>query len=194
MVARLIGYCPGLPMVVCVDETEPMLDEYRALGVDLVVRPGEAPGVAAKIAYTINARMADVYVLLSDRCVPVGDWYWPMTAAAARKVALCECRFDGAPRGFSAVMAIHRACIDAVGWVAPPGVEHYGVDNFWNHAPKAAGKSVRVGVQIDIPDYRQSDAVRMRTLARRAEYEAQWLRFRASPDYAAAVERLKRIA
>ena len=189
MVARLMACCPGLPMVVCIDETEPRTEEYRALGVDLIVRPGESAGVAAKIAHAVENRPAERYALLSDRCVPHPGWY---EAMARGLVTFCDCRFKGQPRtGFSAVFAVSRKAIDAVGWIVPPGVDHYGVDNFWNHAARLAGVAVETKARVDIPDYQASDGVRARTVARRAEFAAQWERFRASPEFAAAVERLK---
>lgn len=188
MAARLLACCPGLPMVVCVDETEPRLEEYRALGVDLLVMPGEG-AAGPKLAYAAEQREAEVYVPLSDRCVPQGDWYETMTTAGP--VALCDCRFDGAPVGFSGIFAVKRRCIDATGWLVPPGIEHYGIDNFWNWAAREAGVAVETDVRIDIPDYSYADPVRKRTLARRREYEAQWKRFRKSPAYAEAVERLR---
>ena len=182
-------------MIVCVDETDPLIDEYRALPVGLVIRPGESAGAAAKVEYVVENCTADVYVLMSDRCVPLSaGWYEAMTSAALpRRVALCKATFDGAPRDgdFSAVAAISRAAIYAVGWISPPGIDHYGLDNFWNAAPREAGIAVQVDVRIDIPDYSYADAVRKRTLAKRREYEAQWKRFRKSPAYAEAVERLR---
>lgn len=193
MVARLLACCPDLPMTVCVDETDPRLDEYRALGVDLIVRPGESAGVAAKIAHAVEHCLADVYVLLSDRCVPLSvGWYEALVQAALpRRVGLCKATFAGAPKDFSAVAAVSRAAIEATGWVSPPRIDHYGLDNFWNLAPRLAGIAVHVDVRIDIPGYQERDAVRARTLARRREFEGQWKRFRQSAEFAAAVERLR---
>lgn len=178
--ARKTGMSTSLMVVV--DETEPKIADYRALDCDIMVRPGESIGAGEKLNDAVKL-YPDLkwYGFLPDDCEPMTQgWDVSLSEACQPDCVAYSGRGEGKQK--FGVLAIGGDLLRAVGFVAPPGLQHYGGDRFWNSLSTRAGRRrIIEGCIVRLTDHAHEhdnppawDEPKRRQKARQAEDKAAW--------------------
>lgn len=183
-------------LMVVVDETDPQIDAYKALGCPLMVYPGETVGCAKKYQYAYERRPHEpFYGILVDDCEPKTKGWDRALINAAGPHWIAYPNDELRMPGYGALCCIGSNLVKCVGFLALPVIEHYGIDNFWWHLGKRTGRQVYLpGVTVALTGNMPGepwDHVKAKQKSRQHEDTANWEAYKAGPDFAALVDRLK---
>lgn len=193
-------------LLVVIDETEPQRAAYQSLvcaffmtvECELLISPGESVGATGKVRHALGIYSnLPWYGMIPDDCEPVTSG-WDVTLAKAcrpGKIAFCN---NGLKKPKWVTPVICGDLLRDVGFIAPPGVEHFGTDRFWKLLAKGTGRGVyREDVLIRLSDRAEGepkiswDAPKRRQKARQHEDKAAYLAFRQSGQMDALIKRLR---
>lgn len=183
------------------NELAELIKEYDALQLppdwDIVAVPAE--GLAAKVQFAYEHRVfndAKWIGLLTDDQVPITP-HWDVKLVSqltgANIVSSDDC--DQAPKRMEGATVWSRALVDAVGYMAPSGLNHLYFDDVWERLGKQTGvlqwdMSVKVKHEpITYNEVRDSTADKVRSF--HDEDERTYRKWVQTPDgYSAAIERI----
>lgn len=189
---RLLAACRATgmstPLTVVLDETEPLIVDYRALQCDLLIRPGESIGAADKLRHAFQMFPALAwYGFLPDDCEPqTTGWDVALSKACLPdRVAYCrDGRSDTVRHGMP---VIGGDLLRRVGCWVPEGLHHFGGDRFWRRVAQGSGRAVHVDDHLVLLTDRVAgessatwDAPKRRQKARQHEDKAVYRRLEAS--------------
>lgn len=129
--------------IVVLDPDEMYLSEYIDLKVPILISPQITHGCAGKISYAYRFYPDEPYYgFLTDDCEPITPrWDVDLAKAASERcIAYCNDGTYHFRKKFYTLPVIHKDIIEAVGYISPPGIKHYGLDNFWCHVAKQSGR------------------------------------------------------
>lgn len=184
------------PLWIVIDETDPKIADYEALGCPLLIRPGETVGCAAKVAYAHAMRPHEpFYGIFADDIEPLTKgWDIALKLAAMPDRVAYPNDLLHTPRYFP-LPCIGADLVRRVGFLALPAIEHYGIDNFWCHLARRTGrlrylKDHVVRLTDNMPGVAW-DNVKARQKSRQGEDSSAWQAYRTGPEFSTLVGRLK---